>query len=117
MLAVVWWLGVGETIREARSADDAAGVAVVPVDDVVDCDAGMEDVEEVEGGLGAEGAGWLYCCCARGRAVVIVRVRWFALNPRVPETTFCVGWTIPRACEARNERARCETGMLGKMFL
>lgn len=104
-------------MREARSADDAAGVAVVPVDAVVDCDAGVEDVEEVEGGLGAEGAGWLYCCCARGRAVVIVRVSWFVLNPRAPETTFCVSLDCSRACEARKERARRETGMFGEMLL
>lgn len=63
MLGVVCWLGVGATTREARSA----GVPEVDPEDVVDLEAGIPEVEEVEGGVAD--------CCLRGEEVVIVRVR------------------------------------------
>lgn len=51
-------------MREARS------VAVPGVDpeDVVDWEAGVEDVEEVEGVVAD-------CCCLKGEEMVIVRLR------------------------------------------
>lgn len=64
MLGVVWWFGVGARMREARSA----GVREVDPTDVVDWEAGMEEVEDAEGGVAG-------CCCFRDGEVVIMRVR------------------------------------------
>lgn len=61
---MVCWLGVGATTREARSA----GVPEVDPADVVVLEVGVDDVEEVEGGVAG-------CCCLGGEEVVIVRVR------------------------------------------
>lgn len=51
-------------MREARSA----GVREVDPTDVVDWEAGMEEVEDAEGGVAG-------CCCFRDGEVVIMRVR------------------------------------------
>ena len=64
MLGVVCWFGVGATTREARSA----GVPEVDPADVVVLEAGVDEVEEVEGGVAD-------CCCLRGEEVIIVRAR------------------------------------------
>lgn len=57
---MVCWLGVGATTREARSA----GVPGVDPADVVVLETGVEEVEEVEGGVAD--------CCCWGDEVVIV---------------------------------------------
>lgn len=108
ILDVVGWLGVGETMREARSAgvdaEDAGGAEFAgPAAD--DCDAGVDDVDEADGGLGEDG------CCLKGVVVVIVRTaeNLWALSPRAGTV---VELSNPTAPAARNERAICDTGMV-----
>lgn len=54
-------------MREARSAR----VPVVAPAAVVDCEAGVKEVDEVEGGVDPDPD----CCCLRGEEVVIMRLK------------------------------------------
>lgn len=99
-------------MREARSAgvdavEDAvedAGVADFAGPAVEDCEAGVDDVDEEEGGLGEDG------CCLKGVVVVIARTAvkdlWELSPPAV------MGLSDLPVSAARNKRAICDTGMV-----